>query len=266
MSYVEFEFESKALKRLVSFRAVLPSERFRPPYPTLYLLHGLTGNSASWLHYTSIRRLAETKGLAVVMPSGENSFYLDILVRDGCLGDFGEYIGRELVDFTRDMLPLSRRREDTCIGGFSMGGYGALRNGLKYHDTFGKIIVFAGAVHFYEYSREWVRTKGNVAGELMNFGDLDATQHTDRNPRVLIREIEALNRSDGGQHFPAIRMTCGDEDSLLDANGALAEALRQAGADVGWYPVPGRHEYQFCDAAMPAMLDWLDPKSEPRTV
>ena len=264
MSYAEIEFRSAALKRSVSFRVILPSEGFRPPYPTLYLLHGLTGNSAAWLHYTSIRHLAETRGFAVVMPSGENSFWLDIPVKDGCLGDFGEYVGRELVDVTREMLPLSRRRGDTFIGGFSMGGYGALRNGLKYHDTFGKIAVFAGAVHFYEYPREWVRTRGNVAGELQDFADLDVTQHTDRNPRVLIREIEALNRADGGQHFPAVRLTCGDEDSLLDANRSLSEALREAGADVTWRPVPGRHEYAFCDAALPEMIDWLAPKCEPR--
>ena len=262
VAYVEFEFESKTLKRLVSFRAVLPGERFRPPYPTLYLLHGLGGNSARWLHYTRLRWQTESRGLAVILPSGENSFYLDIPVKDGCLGDFGEYVGRELVAFTRKMLPLSRRREDTYIGGMSMGGYGALRNGLKYHDTFGKIAVFAGAVHFYEYPRDWVRTKGNVAGELMNFADLDVTQDTDRNPRVLIGQIEAMNRADGGQHFPEVYMTCGEEDSLLGANRALAEALEKAGATVVWKPRPGRHDFAFCDAALPEALDWLDPCCE----
>ena len=65
------------------------------------------------------------------MPSGENSFYLDILVRDGWLGDFGEYIGRELVDVARELFPLSCRREDTFLAGLSMGGYGACRNALK---------------------------------------------------------------------------------------------------------------------------------------
>ena len=153
MAILEVEFDSKTLKRTVSFRTVLPSEKFKPPYPTLYLLHGLMGNSGRWVYYTDIRYLAESMGIAIIMPSGENSFYLDVLVKDGCLGDFGAYIGQELVEVTREMLPLSTKREETFISGMSMGGYGAIRNGLKYHETFGKIVVFAGAVHFYEYSR-----------------------------------------------------------------------------------------------------------------
>ena len=264
MAILEVEFDSKTLKRTVSFRAILPYERFQPPYPALYLLHGLSGNSGRWMYYTNIRYLAESKGIAVIMPSAENSFYLDVLVKDGCLGDFGEYVGRELVEATRDILPLSRQREETFISGMSMGGYGALRNGLKYHDTFGKIAVFAGAVHFYEYPREWVRAQGNVAGELANFGDLDETEKTDRNPRVLIRQIEALNRADGANHFPELYMTCGTEDALLGANESLANALRDAGAKVAWRPVPGRHDFAFCDQNLPAVLDWLTAGISPQ--
>ncbi|MCI9552974.1 MAG: hypothetical protein HFE94_05505 [Acutalibacter sp.] len=111
------------------FQAILPTERFQAPYPTLYLLHGLTENSSAWLQNTRIKMWAEEKGLAVVMPSGENSFYLDISVKDGGLGDFGAYIGEELVKVTREMFPLSHKREETYIAGLSMGGYGACRNG-----------------------------------------------------------------------------------------------------------------------------------------
>lgn len=258
MAILEAEFDSKSLKRTVSFRAILPYERFQPPYPTLYLLHGLSGNSGQWIYYTRIRALAESTGIAVIMPSGENSFYLDIPVKDSCLGDFGAYIGQELVDATREMFPLSHRREDTFIGGMSMGGYDALRNGLKYHETFGKIAVFAGAVHFYEYTRDWVSTHGNVCGELADFGNLDETETTDRNPRVLIQKLQALSAADGACRFPSLYMTCGTGDSLLNANHSLAEALKAAGAEVIWKPVPGNHDFVFCDEQLPAVLKWLD--------
>lgn len=91
MALIQMEFKSETLKRTVSANVILPSERFRGPYPTLYLLHGLTDNCNGWLSYTRIRLWAEESGLAVVMPSGENSFYMDILVKDGCLGDFGSW-------------------------------------------------------------------------------------------------------------------------------------------------------------------------------
>ena len=257
MAVIETEFDSVTLKRTVSFKAIIPFERFQPPYPTLYLLHGLMGNSGRWLYNTNIKELAENMGIAVIMPSGENSFYLDIPVKNGCLGDFGAYIGQELVEATRALFPLSAKREDTFIAGMSMGGYGALRNGLKYHETFGRIAVFAGAVHFYEYTREWVYRDGNVAGELENFEPLDETEKTDRNPRVLIREIQALNQKDGQNHFPALYMTCGEQDALLGANRQLAMALKEAGADVIFAPAEGRHDAAFCARKLPDVLHWL---------
>ena len=185
-------------------------------------------------------------------------YYLDIPVKNGCLGDFGAYVGEELVQVTREMFPLSHRREDTFISGMSMGGYGALRNGLKYHDTFGGIAVFAGAVHFYEYDRDWVNTQGNTRGELENFRGLDETENTDRNPRHLIREIRKQNVQDGVKHFPRIYMTCGTEDALLGANEALAAALKEAGAEVEWHPCPGRHDAAFCNDRLPDVIRWLN--------
>ena len=63
MAVLEAEFESKTLLRSVSFRAILPLERFQPPYPAIYLLHGLGGSSSRSLHYTNIRGLAEKSGI-----------------------------------------------------------------------------------------------------------------------------------------------------------------------------------------------------------
>ena len=257
MAYLQMEFQSKALRRNVSFQVILPTEKCQPPYPTLYLLHGLTDNSSGWLHNTRIRALAEEAGLAVIMPSGENSFYLDIPVANGCLGDFGEYIGEELVRITREVFPLSRKREETYIAGLSMGGYGACRNGLKYCDTFGKVAVLSGAVHFFEYDREWVKTKGNTIGELENIGDLDAMEETDRNPRYLMKCIQGRNQQDGVNHFPEFYVTCGTEDALLDANKSIAEALKEAGASVFYEDGPGYHNWDFWSAYIRNVLEWL---------
>lgn len=253
--HVEMRFET--LKRTVPFNVILPVEKFRGPYPTLYLLHGLTDNCSAWLTNTRIRMWAEKSGLAVVMPSGENSFYLDVLVKDGCLGDFGEYIGRELVDMTREMFPLSRKREDTYLCGLSMGGYGACRNGLKYHDVFSKAAVLSGALHFYEYPREWVETSGNTVGELMNFGNLDETVHTDRNPAWLMEQMKP-------EEFPEFYVACGLQDSLLEANRSIARKLKEAGASVTYEEGEGGHDWIFWDTYIQHVLKWLDYDSTPK--
>ena len=49
MALIQMDFRSKALKRAVIVNVILPMERFKPPYPTLYLLHGLTDNLNGWL-------------------------------------------------------------------------------------------------------------------------------------------------------------------------------------------------------------------------
>ena len=137
MAIIEVNFISQCLMRTVTFNAIIPADKFGPqaaaqqkPFKTLYLLHGIQ----AW---------AEANDLAVIMPSGENRFYLD----DEKSGErYGEFIGRELVEFTRKLFPLSDRREDTFIAGLSMGGYGALRNGLKYAETFGCVAGLSSAL------------------------------------------------------------------------------------------------------------------------
>lgn len=253
MALISIDFKSEALKRNTCVNVILPIERFAGPYPTLYLLHGLTDNYNGWLSYTRIRKWAEESGLAVVMPSGENSFYMDILVKDGCLGDFGEYVGRELVEVTRKTFPLSKKREDTFLAGLSMGGFGTCRNALKYSDTFGKAAILSGALHFYEYPAEWVNTQGNTIGEVKNFGDLEQTRQTDRNPRYLMEMLQ----KDPDKSFPAFYVACGLQDDLLEANRSIAQALKEAGADVTYEEGPGYHDWDFWDEYIQHVLKWL---------
>ena len=78
------------------------------------------------------------------MPTGENKFYCDSEIS----GDrYGKFIAEDLVEFTRDTLPLSRKREDTFIGGLSMGGFGSIVNGLRHPETFGCITALSSALN-----------------------------------------------------------------------------------------------------------------------
>ena len=115
----------------------------RPPFKTLYLLHGITGNHADWISESRIRSWAAARNLAVVMPSGYNAFYLD---QPESHNFYGRFVGQELINVTRRILPLSTQREDTFIGGISMGAYGALRAGFKYCETFGSVISLSSAM------------------------------------------------------------------------------------------------------------------------
>ena len=120
MALLQVNFVSQTLMRTVPIQVVLPVDKFswdgaRPegPFPTLYLLHGIFGNYTDWVSGTRIQRWAEEHNLAVVMPSGDNRFYVD---QPDTQDLYGEFIGSELVDITRRMFPLSGERANTFIG------------------------------------------------------------------------------------------------------------------------------------------------------
>ena len=84
MAIVDVNFISESLMRTVTFKAIIPSDKFgfnvkreRKEFKTLYLLHGIFGNYTDWVSGTRIQAWAEANDLAVIMPSGENHFYLD---------------------------------------------------------------------------------------------------------------------------------------------------------------------------------------------
>ena len=260
MALIQMTFVSHALMRAVPVQVILPSDKWNPDgtlmprkkFKTLYLLHGLWGQCTDWVTSTRIQRWAEERDLAVVMPSGDNSFYVD---RAASNNFYGEFLGRELVEMTRRMFPLSERREDTFIGGLSMGGYGAVRNGLKYHDTFSAIAALSPALHVFEDRRAAVESR--AFGEAI-FGDLELAAKSDKNPRVLVESLA------GKKDLPKIYMACGTEDDLLPASRLFRGLMTEAGFDVTYFEGPGKHDWDFWDQQIKLVLDWLplDEKSQ----
>lgn len=261
MALIQVNYLSECLMRTVPVNVILPVDKLtfpgmpkreEKPYKTLYLLHGIFGNYTDWVSGTKIQRWAEEKDLAVVMPSGDNMFYVD---QEESHNFYGEFIGKELVDMTRKMFPLSRKREDTYIAGLSMGGYGALRNGLKYSETFGCIASLSGAmvvdhiaertddVPFFIDSRSFARSI---------FGDLDKAEESDKNPKWLVKRLK-----EEGKDIPKIYLTCGLQDSLLGVNREMRDFLKEQGADVTYVEGEGAHEWDFWNRSIKDVLEWL---------
>lgn len=261
MALIQVNLLSKSLMRTVPVNVILPVDKLtfpgmpvreEKPYKTLYLLHGVFGSYIDWVTGTRIQRFAEEHDLCVVMPSGDNAFYVD---QPAGGNNYGEFIGEELVELTRKMFPLSRKREDTYIGGLSMGGYGALRNGLKYSDTFGCITALSSACHLEEMAARTEDTGFIIANKSYAeacFGDLSKLLESDKSPKYLARQIH-----DSGKAFPKIYMACGDKDSLLSVNEEMRDFLKAQGADVTFEVGPGGHEWDFWDTYIKKAIEWL---------
>ena len=263
MALITMSYRSDLLKRNIVFRAYLPvdrpteeglaykkegTEKFR----TLYLLHGLTNNQDDWINSSRIERIARNHNLAVIFPNGENSFYVNGL---GPNSDFGRLIGQELVDFTRKVFPLSDKREDTFIGGVSMGGFGAIRNGLKYADTFSRIISFSAAIHLLEFEPGDPRRQ-LVCNEDQVMGPYREAVKSDKNPAVCLHQLQEKVEQ-GRTSYPQMYMICGLQDSLIDANRSFHEKLVKAGVPVIYREYPGKHEFEFWNQHVETMITWL---------
>ena len=262
MAVITMKYRSELLARDISFNAYLPvdvpvgpSFLYKgdvPKFRTLYLLHGLTKDSSDWLYSSRIERIARNNQLAVIFPNGENSFYVEGLSPNS---DFGRLIGEEVVEVTRKVFPLSDKREDTYIGGVSMGGFGALRNGLKYADTFSKIISFSAAIHMFEFEPGDYR-RNQVVGEDRIFGDYYEAVKTDKNPAVCLERLSEKVKQGTGE-FPKIYMICGLQDSLIDANRSFSEKLKKAGVDLIYEEFDGKHEFEFWNQHVARLVEWL---------
>ena len=85
MALLHCNFMSRSLGRPVPIQVVLPTDKMagpqgqapQGPFKTLYLLHGIFGDETDWVCGTRLQSWAQDRNLAVVMPAGENSFYVD---------------------------------------------------------------------------------------------------------------------------------------------------------------------------------------------
>ena len=140
-----------------------------------------SGIIPDWVCGTRIQAWAQDRNLAVVMLSGENKFYVDNPVSNEM---YGTFIGKELVDFTRRSFPLSRNREDTYIGGLSMGGFGSIVNGLQNPETFGgglrlsSALILDKAASMTEYTDFLMDNKGYYESVFGDLGQLGAAIRT----------------------------------------------------------------------------------------
>src|SRR5262245_4545111 len=116
---------SELLQKHVGMHVILP-DAADGPFPTFYLLHGLSDDYTNWMRRTRVEFYAMNLPLIIVMPDGYRGFYTN--TESGV--PYARYIAEETVGFVERTFPAARSRETRFIGGLSMGGYGALRLAL----------------------------------------------------------------------------------------------------------------------------------------
>ncbi len=258
MARLQVEYFSDALHRTTSFEMLIPNdirtdipweknEAHSRPMSTLFLLHGYTGKAGNWVP----EGLPEKYNFAIVMPTAENSFYLNGLSTGHA---FQTLVGEEMVDYVRRTFGLAKKRENTCIAGMSMGGFGALHTALAYPDTFGKLAGLSSAliVHGIAHMRPGADNgMGNYDYYRECFGDLETVEQRDVNPEVL-----AVKRKAEG-NLPEIFLACGTEDFLLEPNRQIHKFLTDEQIPHQYYESRGGHDMVFWNEYIIKAVNWM---------
>ena len=252
MAYYRIEYFSKALCRQTSFEMLIPNDPREPkedkPMSTLFLLHGYTGKAGNWVP----EYLTEKYNFAIVMPNGENGFYLDGL----CTGHaFQTLVGVELVNYVRKTFNLARTPKDTFIAGMSMGGFGALHTALAYPETFGKAAGLSSALIVHGIAHMKPGEGNGVANYDYYhecFGDLETVEERDCNPEVL-----ALKRKKAKKKLPELYMACGTEDFLIEPNRELHRFLEAHKIKHEYHESKGVHDMAFWSEYIVKAIDWM---------
>ena len=229
-----------------------PNPNYDRPARTLILLHGFSSDAQEWLFSSPAAQLSFQYNLAVVIPTGGMNFYLDLPATGQ---KYQSFIGLDLVNYLRDTFGLAMNREDTFIGGLSMGGFGAMHTAFAYPERFSKVMALSSALIIDEL-KDMDPAQGNPVANyayyVHTFGDLKTAKERDCNPQILYRKLK-----DAGGPLPQIYMACGTEDFLLGPNRAMRDFLRSEGADLRYEEGPGTHDWNFWYPRSLEGMEWL---------
>jgi S-formylglutathione hydrolase FrmB len=141
-------FESKLVGKTLPYNVLLPVDYDKPAardkrYPVLYLLHGLFGHYDNWTTHTKLSDYASHYSMIIVMPEGGDAWYTDSATVPAA--KYETYLIEELVPDLQRRYRTIEAREGRAIAGLSMGGYGALKFGVKYPEKFVFVASMSGA-------------------------------------------------------------------------------------------------------------------------
>ncbi|HUJ44375.1 MAG TPA: alpha/beta hydrolase family protein [Opitutaceae bacterium] len=245
MPWAQVHWRSELLEKQTSMQVILPSVG-RPPYATLYLLHGLSDDSTIWMRRSRIEAYVRERPLIVVMPDGYRGFYTDN--EEG--PPYARHFAREIPDFVERNFPARPGRGARAVGGLSMGGYGALRLALGYPDRFCSVNSHSGALLRFNLDRsprEARRDKVFRKHPPAFFREMQrvfgrrplGTRHD-----LLVLVKRARRR---GRRLPRILIDCGTEDSFFDDNRRFHRELVALEVPHTYREFPGGHDWDYWD-------------------
>ncbi len=231
----QFLYLSQKLNREIRTHVLLP-KKITIKTKLLYFLHGAMENGEIILQNSSIEQLAEEYDTIVVIPDVGNSFYVDVA---------HEFIVSELVPYIQKYYGKFLSRNQTIIGGYSMGGFGAFFNAWKRQDLFSCAFSLSGSFDI-SFSTKFVA-------------------HLDPNLPVYMRKSKRdLYAEYGLEHMLSDKLeqkyyiSCGKDDLLTYVNRRFVAKLEKNNIPHEYYEKEGSHDWMFWKNELIQVFHWIN--------
>ena len=246
-SIVRDVLNSSLLDRELSYSVLIPenAQGNGKNTPVLFLLHGLFGDCDNWLDRTRLLELAKERRYIIVLPEGEDSWYVNSDVN----GSFESVYLSELIPTIDNDFRTNGVRG---IAGNSMGGYAAIKFAVRRPDLFKLAVSCSGAFHaprITNASEGWDELKPSV---MKVFG---AANSSTREANDIFRILS--NRRAANQ-IPALFMDCGISDEFLDVNREMSDHLKHHGIGHTYEEFEGGHDWEYWDSRLETILTIAD--------
>lgn len=232
MAFATIDYFSKSLQKASSFNIVFPDDaNVARPWAVFYLLHGLSDDHTIWMRRTSIERYVTGLPLVVVMPNGGRGWYTNAVEGE----KYEDDLIKDVMGLVERSFAVKAERSGRAIGGLSMGGFGAVKLGLKHHELFGSVNSHSGAlgmVHEFERAQRLSPEFARIFGPMPSGGPEDP--------------FAILQRIDHGR-VPPMRIDCGVDDRLLGQNRDFHKHLESMHIEHEYEEFPGRHTWDYWD-------------------
>ena len=248
------QFKSKLINSTLPYNVVLPPDYASPEtkttrYPVMYLLHGLTGHYSDWTTRTKLAEYAAQYKMIIVTPEGNDGWYTDSATMP--TEKYETYFVQELIPDVRDRYRTIEKREARAIAGLSMGGYGALKFGVKYPELFGFAASMSGALGAASWTLEDLRGNQWIWRSLTSiFGPPNSAVRTANDLNDLLKSMPAERIAT----LPYIYLDCGTEDPLLPSSKVLADILLMRKIPHEFRQLPGTHNWVYWDQQVVEVL------------
>lgn len=228
---------SAAMGTVSNATVVLPDSyaKSNHRYPTVYVLHGWSGNDTDWTAKTEIGKLADQYGVILVMPDGAyDKWYVDSPV--SASSKYETYVGKEVVEFVDRSYRTVAKKEGRAITGLSMGGFGALNIAVNHVATFGAAGSLSGGVDPRDFSKNWGLE--NVLGDHVKNADY-------WNDKAIVNNVHRFIFSGVD-----LAIDCGVDDFFIDSNRALHKRMLELKVPHDYSERPGAHSWDYWSNAI----------------